>query len=83
MFLRCLVSKYPATLIYLVTVSPDHAQLVLTALVLLLLLDAGDDPPGGSPGPDHVLVGDRQEISLLHCQLHVQGGDVLHCLDHF
>ena len=42
-------------LLDLVPVGPDHAELVLAALVLLLLLDAGDEPPGGSPGPDHVL----------------------------
>ena len=40
---------------HLVPVSPDHAKLVLAALVLLLLLDAGDDPPARPPRPNHVL----------------------------
>ena len=42
-------------LLDLVPVGPDHAELVLAALVLLLLLDAGDDPPARPPRPDHVL----------------------------
>jgi hypothetical protein len=33
---------------------------LLGALVLLLLLDGGNDAPGGTAGADHVLVGDRK-----------------------
>ena len=70
-------------LLDLVPVGPDHAELVLAALVLLLLLDAGDDAPARPPGPDHVLVSHRQQVPLLHRQLHVERGDILHGLDHF
>ena len=41
--------------------------LALTALSFLFY--AGDDPPGGSPGSDHVLVGNTQQIPLLVTQL--------------
>ncbi len=39
----------------------------LTALSFLFY--AGDNPPGGSPGSDHVLVGNTQQIPLLVTQL--------------
>ena len=68
---------------YLVSVTPDHAKLVLAALVFLLLFDAGDDPPAGAPGSDDVLVGHGEEVPLLHRQLHVERGHVLHGLHHF
>ena len=43
--------------------------IVLNQLQLLLrgasfLLDVQDDPPGGPAAPDHVLVGQRQEVAL-------------------
>ena len=55
----------------LVSVTSDHAKLVLAALVFLLLFDAGDNPPAGAPGSDDVLVGDGEEVPLLHRELHV------------
>lgn len=58
-------------------------DLCLTHLVLLLLLDGGDDAPRRTTSSDHVFVGHRQEVPLLHGQLHVQGGHLLHRLDHF
>lgn len=38
-------------------------------LVLLLLLDGRDGPPGGSSGADGVLIGDTQQVALLVGQL--------------
>ena len=43
--------------VHLVPVGPDHAELVLAALVFLLLLDGRDDPPAGAPRTDHILAG--------------------------
>ena len=40
-----------------------HLLLLVTALGLLL--DAGDDAPGGTPGAHHVLVGHRQQVAVL------------------
>ena len=56
---------------HLLSVGPDELELVLGGLVLLLLLDGGDDPPGGPARADHVLVGDREQVPLLHGELHV------------
>jgi hypothetical protein len=33
------------------------------------LLDAGNDAPGGTAGTDNVLVGDRQQITLVDSEL--------------
>ena len=46
----------------------DRLEL-LGALGLLLLLDAGDDAPGGTSGSDDVLVGDGKEVALVNCEL--------------
>jgi len=66
----------------LLTVLLDELHLLLVALRLLLLFNAGNDAPGGTAGTDDVLVGYREQISLLDGQLLVCGGDVLHILDH-
>lgn len=41
------------------------AHLLLLLIPLCFLLNAGDDAPGGAAGAHHVLVGDREQISLL------------------
>ena len=53
----------------LLTVLADDANVLLGALGLLLLLDAGDDAPGGTSGSDDVLVGDGKEVALVNCEL--------------
>jgi hypothetical protein len=66
----------------LLTVLLDQADLRLVALALLLLLDGGNDAPGGTAGTDDVLVGDGKKVPLLDGQLLVGGGNSLHVLDH-
>ena len=53
----------------LLTVLADDANVLLGALGLLLLLDAGDDAPGSTSGSDDVLVGDGKEVALVNCEL--------------
>ncbi|KAF7124392.1 hypothetical protein RHSIM_Rhsim12G0049800 [Rhododendron simsii] len=50
---------------------------------LLLLVDGGNDAPGGAAGADDFLVGDGEEVVLHHGELlgFVQTGDFLHELD--
>lgn len=67
----------------LLAVLLDQGDLLLVALALLLLLDGGNDAPRRTAGTDDVLVGDREQISLLNGKLLVGGGDGLHVLDHF
>lgn len=66
------------------SVVADDSDVVLVASALLLLLDGGDDAPGGASGADDVLVGDGEEVALLHREFLVVGGrrDLLHELDH-
>ena len=40
-------------------------------LLLLLLLNGGNDPPGCTPGTDDIFVSNAQEISLLHTEVRV------------
>jgi hypothetical protein len=48
------------------------------ALGLLLLLDAGDDAPRGTAGADDVLVGDGKKVALVNCELAANlDGDML------
>ncbi|GER27328.1 ribonuclease HII [Striga asiatica] len=65
-----------------VTLDGGHVALVTAAL--LLLLDGGDDPPGGAAGAYDVLVGDGEEVALLHGELVAVNGadDLLHELHH-
>jgi len=53
----------------LLAVLADDADVLVRALGLLLLLNAGDDAPGGTAGTDDVFVGDRQEVALVDCEL--------------
>lgn len=53
----------------LLAVLANDADVLLGALGLLLLLDAGDDAPGGTAGADDVLVGDGKEVALVNCEL--------------
>ena len=53
----------------LLTVLADDTNVLLGALGLLLLLDAGDDAPGSTAGSDNVLVGDGKEVALVNCEL--------------
>lgn len=39
--------------------------MLVGALGLLLLFDAGDNSPGRTSGSDNVLVGNRQEVALI------------------
>lgn len=57
-------------------------DLSLLALLLLLLLAAADHSPPCSVGANHVFVRHRQQVSLLHGQLLVAGGNLLHVLHH-
>lgn len=49
----------------LLTVIPDDANVLVDALLLLLLLDGGDDAPRCTAGTDDVLVGDRKKVALV------------------
>lgn len=66
----------------LLAVLLDESDLGLVALGLLLLLNRGDDSPRGTAGTDDVLIGDRQEITLLNGELNIGRGDDLHVLNH-
>mmetsp|Transcript_35137 Transcript_35137/g.52128 ORF Transcript_35137/g.52128 Transcript_35137/m.52128 type:complete len:280 (-) Transcript_35137:26-865(-) len=63
-------------------VLPGKLGVVLVALALLLLLDAGDDPPGGTAAADRVLVGHGQQVTLLHGELVPRLADLLHVVCH-
>lgn len=66
----------------LATVLLDGANVLIGALGLLLLLDGGDDAPGGTAGADNVLVGDAQQVALVNGELTAQLGDLLHVGNH-
>jgi hypothetical protein len=53
----------------LLAVVTDNANVLIGALGLLLLLDGGDDAPGGTAGADHVLVGNGQKVTLIDSEL--------------
>ena len=53
----------------LLTVVTDGPHVLVRALGFLLLLDRRDDAPRGTSGSDNILVGDRQEIPLVDCEL--------------
>jgi hypothetical protein len=42
---------------------------LLRTLVFLLLLDGGNDAPGGTAGADHVLVSDGKQVTLINSEL--------------
>lgn len=53
----------------LLAVLADDTDVLVGALGLLLLLDAGDDAPGSTAGADDVLVGDGKKVALVDCEL--------------
>ena len=53
----------------LLAVLANDADMLLRALGLLFLLDAGDDAPRGTARADHVLVRHGEEIALIDCKL--------------
>lgn len=66
----------------LLPVGLDHVNLLVVSFALLLLLDGGDNSPRCSSSTNDVLVGDREEVSLLNGEFLVGRGDGLHVLDH-
>jgi hypothetical protein len=53
----------------LLAVLADDTDVLVGALSLLLLLDAGDDAPRSTAGADDVLVGNGKEVTLVDCEL--------------
>jgi hypothetical protein len=53
----------------LLAVVADDGNVLVGTLLLLLLLDRGDDAPRGTSGTDDVLVGDREEVTLVNGKL--------------
>lgn len=53
----------------LLAVVTDDANMLIRALGLLFLLDAGDDAPGSTARANHVLVGNREEVALIDRKL--------------
>jgi hypothetical protein len=49
----------------LLTIITDGANMLVRALRFLLLLDRRDDAPRSTSGADHVLVGDREQVSFV------------------
>lgn len=60
----------------LLAVIADDADVLVRALGLLLLLDAGDDAPRGTTRADHVLVGHGEEVALVDSELTADLEDV-------
>lgn len=52
----------------LLPVVADDGNVLLRALGLLLLLDGRDDAPGGTTGANDILVGDREQVTLIDRQ---------------
>lgn len=52
----------------LLTVVTDDRNVLLGALGFLLLLDGGNDTPGGTAGTDHVLVRDGEKVTFIDSQ---------------
>jgi hypothetical protein len=50
----------------LLAVLADDADVLLRALGLLFLLDAGDDAPRSTTSADHVLVGHGEQVTLVN-----------------
>lgn len=60
----------------------DGADVLVGTLGLLLLLDGGDDAPGGTAGTDDVLVGDAEQVTFVNGELAAELGYLLHIEDH-
>lgn len=67
----------------LLTILLDQSNLNRVSFGLLLLLNRSDNSPRRTAGPNNVLVGNREEISLFDGKFLVLGGDGLHVLNHF
>lgn len=50
----------------LLAVVTDDVDMLVRALGLLLLLDAGNDAPRSTAGSDHILVGHGEEVALVN-----------------
>lgn len=50
----------------LLAVVADDGNVLVGTLLLLLLLDRGDDAPRGTSGTDDILVGDREKVTLVN-----------------
>lgn len=53
----------------LLAVIADNTNVLIGTLGLLLLLDGGDDAPGGTTGANDVLVGNGQKVTLVDSEL--------------
>jgi len=53
----------------LLAVLADDANVLVGALLLLLLLDGGDDAPRGTAGTNDILVGDGEKVALVDGEL--------------
>lgn len=53
----------------LLAIVADGGDMFVRALGFLLLLNGRDDSPRGTSGSDDVLVGDREEVSLVNREL--------------
>ena len=61
----------------LLAVLADDANVLVGTLLLLLLLDGGDDAPRGTAGTNDVLVGDGKKVALIDGEFTSELEDVL------
>jgi len=66
----------------LAAVLADSLAVGIVAALLLLLLNAAHNAPGGTTGTDNVLVGNAEKVALLNGKLGVELTDSLHGRDH-
>jgi len=69
-------------LLNLLAVLLDTGSVGRVALGLLLLFNRGDDAPRGTASTNDVLVGNREQVTLLNGELGVELSDGLHVVDH-
>lgn len=69
--------------LHLVPVLLDTAHILIVPFALLLLLNRRQYPPRSPTSSDHVLVANRQQISLLDSELHVKLRHFRHRFHHF
>lgn len=63
-----------------VFLNPLH--ILFIPLGLLLLFNRRQDPPRCPSCPNNILIPNRHQIPLLHCQLHIQFSNFLHRFNH-
>ena len=61
----------------LLAVLADDANVLVGTLLLLLLLDGGDDAPRGTAGTNDILVGDGKKVALIDGEFTSELEDVL------